>query len=587
MSNKQARPTDDVAIVSMGLKFPGNILTLDDLWKTLQSEQSTAQDASLCGRWSSLEESNMAQVQGRSVSLVDNLEHFDPSYFGISLSEAESMDPHQRLLLETVERALVQIRTNLKEETLSLRSEEPDEVSTSVYVGMSSTEYQSMLRGSSSVYAATGGALSVAAGRISYLHGWQGAAVVVNTEDSSSLTALHQACAALRSRECQRSVVAGVSLILSPGGVSSAICRGEGCGAVILKRLADAERDGDFVYGVIRGSAVMQDGKSATLTTQSVNMQVVRAALSDAGVRAADVCYVEAHGTGTKLGDLIEAEALSAVYSESSVHLGTVKANIGHLQAAAGMAGLFAALAALQHAAASSGAGDDDCLLAAVSSRSTAGSLAHVVVASRARDRVSPPPQWVAHIPQYTPVVVPYTRAHPQAQLQQTHIPAPVAQRAVDPCSAQRRDRDDVAIIGLSCQFPGGVTDLSSLWSVMQTGKDCTSEVPASRWDTAAITAHYAGQVDPDTLSRIRHGGFLADDELHGAPMETAECIAGSVYAAVCAKLGASDDLSHRLLLHGTLADPGCHCRLRCEEYTQHQHQHQRQHQSKPPLSLL
>ena len=227
------------------------------------------------------------------------------------------------------------------------------------------------------MYSATGGALSVAAGRISHLLGLHGPSSVVDTACSSSLVALNQASLALQDRQCSVAVVAGVNLILTPwisvayarAGMTSAdgkchtfdkaangYCRGEGCGAVVLKRLSDAERDGDRIYAVVKGSAVMQDGKSASLTAPNglAQEQLLRSALADAGLQPQDVSMVEAHGTGTKLGDPIEVGAIAAVYGQERdatrpLYVSSVKASIGHLEAAAGLAGIISAVAALYH----------------------------------------------------------------------------------------------------------------------------------------------------------------------------------------------------------------------------------------------
>ena len=198
--------------------------------------------------------------------------------------------------------------------------------------------------------------------------------MAIDTACSSSLVALHTARRCLQMRECGIAIVAGVNIInpeaskacavagmLSPDGKchtfdesANGYCRGEGCGVVILKRLCDAQRDNDNIYGIIRGSAVMQDGKSANLVAPNGLAQetLIRTALSDANLEANDICYVEAHGTGTRLGDPVETEALSKVYGNNRsnpLYVGSVKANVGHLEAGAGMVGLFSALSVLHH----------------------------------------------------------------------------------------------------------------------------------------------------------------------------------------------------------------------------------------------
>ena len=213
-------------------------------------------------------------------------------------------------------------------------------------------------------------------GRISFALGLHGPSVVIDTACSSSLVAMEQASNAIKLGKCDKAVVGSINLILSPwisisyakAGMTSpdgkchtfdaganGYCRGEGCGAVVLKRLSDAVRDGDAIYAVLRGSSVLQDGKSASLTAPNgrAQEQLLRAALADAGVDAQDVRYIEAHGTGTNLGDPIETEALARVYGDGRsdddpLYVSSVKANIGHLEPAAGMAGVLSAIVALQ-----------------------------------------------------------------------------------------------------------------------------------------------------------------------------------------------------------------------------------------------
>jgi acyl transferase domain-containing protein len=231
-----------------------------------------------------------------------------------------------------------------------------------------------LVSGGPSVYDATGKALSVAAGRISYTLGLQGPATTTDTACSSSLVALHSARRSLQSGDCNVAVVAGINILAPGASVAFAVagmtssdgkchtfdeaangyCRGEGCGAVVLKRMEDAVRDGDRIYAVVKGSAVMQDGKSASLTAPNglAQEQLLRSALNDAGLSADRVSYIESHGTGTKLGDPIEIGALAAVYGRDRTEdrpllVSGVKANMGHLEAASGMAGLFATILAL------------------------------------------------------------------------------------------------------------------------------------------------------------------------------------------------------------------------------------------------
>ena len=305
---------------------------------------------------------------------VDGIDRFDPQFFGIAPREAAGMDPQQRLLLEVCW------------EALEHAGEPPDRLhgsNSGVFVGISTNEYvQIHLRRSDAAaldaHAGTGGAVSVAAGRLSYVLGLHGPAMAVDTACSSSLVAVHLACQSLRHRECDLALAGGVNLILAPEGNvilsrarmlspdgrcktfdagADGYVRGEGCGVVVLKRLSDAVAAGDRVLAVIRGTAVNQDGRSGGLTVPNGPAQeaLMQHALAAAGVEPADVDYVEAHGTGTSLGDPIEARALGNVFSAGRgphrpLLIGSVKTNIGHLESAAGIAGLIKVVLALHHA---------------------------------------------------------------------------------------------------------------------------------------------------------------------------------------------------------------------------------------------
>ena len=297
-------------------------------------------------------------------------DRFDPQFFGISEREAEAMDPQQRLLLEVTWEAL---------EDSGISPERLRKTSTGVFVGLSTDDYHrattsSRKPGTVSPYAGLGTARSVAAGRISFVYGLHGPCLQVDTACSSSLVVLHLACQSLRSGESAVALAGGVNLVLSPlSTIGRCLMRalspdgrcktfdasadgygqGEGCGIVVLKRLSDALRDGDRIYGLIRGSAVNHDGPSSGLTTPNEAAQeaLLRRALANAKVEPAEVAYVEAHGTGTALGDPIEVNALASVFGNRSrpLLIGSVKSNLGHAEAAAGMACLIKTLLALHH----------------------------------------------------------------------------------------------------------------------------------------------------------------------------------------------------------------------------------------------
>ncbi|MFC9955609.1 beta-ketoacyl synthase N-terminal-like domain-containing protein, partial [Streptomyces prasinus] len=299
---------------------------------------------------------------------VEGIEYFDPARFGLTDREARRLDPLQRILLSVTAEAL----ESGGHDHASLG---PD---TGVFVGTIASDFPDLVArsiGHGDPHVATGTAISMVANRLSHVFDWSGPSFAVDTACSSSLVALHQAALHLRSGDIDAAVVGAANLVLtpdksrafarngmlSPQGVCRAFdeaadgyVRGEGCGVVVLKRLADARRDGDPVLAVIRGTAVNHTGGSAgflTAPSRPAQAAVLRKALAAAGIDAGDVGYVEAHGTGTQLGDLIELEALQAVLGTRAAHpvaVGSVKTNIGHLEPAAGIAGLIKTVLALQ-----------------------------------------------------------------------------------------------------------------------------------------------------------------------------------------------------------------------------------------------
>ena len=313
------------------------------------------------------------KIVTRFGGFIDHVDQFDAHFFGISPREAARMDPQQRVLLEVAWEALEdagQVRDRLAG------------TNTGVFIGISNNDYGRIQFNDVNridAYAGTGNALSIAANRISYVFDFHGPSLAVDTACSSSLVAVHQACNSLRSGESTLALAGGVNLILSPAitinfskagamapdgrcktfdARANGYVRGEGAGVVVLKPLAQALADGDPIYAVIRGSAVNQDGRSNGLMAPNPHAQeaVLRAAYLSAGVAAADVQYVEAHGTGTLLGDPIEAKALGAVLAldrrpNSPCLIGSVKTNLGHLEAAAGIAGLIKVALSLKHRA--------------------------------------------------------------------------------------------------------------------------------------------------------------------------------------------------------------------------------------------
>jgi len=352
---------DPIAIVGMGCRFP-HADSPDEFWDLLVRGEDTI-GAAPVGR------PHAAELG--TAGFITDAEQFDAAFFGLTPREAEAMDPQQRLLLEVAAEAIA--RAGLTPAQLAGSR-------TGVFIGISNLDYLRLQAGhpaATDPYAGTGNALSIAANRLSYHFDLRGPSWAVDTACSSSLVAVHQACESLRSGESDVAVCGGANLILSPeltrvftsAGMMSAAhrcrtfdadadgyVRGEGIGVVMLMRLSDAVRDGHTIHAVIRGSAVNQDGRTNGLTAPSgpAQQDVIRAALRNAGVAPAEVGYVEAHGTGTPLGDPIEFNALMAVLGEgrsSSARcaVGSVKTNIGHLEAAAGIAGLIKAALLLQH----------------------------------------------------------------------------------------------------------------------------------------------------------------------------------------------------------------------------------------------
>ncbi|MCC6568086.1 MAG: acyltransferase domain-containing protein, partial [Anaerolineales bacterium] len=309
------------------------------------------------------------KVMTRFGAFLDNVDLFDPAFFGISPREAARMDPQQRLLLEVSWEAM---------ENAFIPPPSLARTRTGVFVGISSYYYSRLQFDNHEMidaYAGTGNAHSIAANRLSYVFDLRGPSIAVDTACSSSLVSVHLACQSLRSGESDLALAGGVNLILTPeltitfsqarmlspdghcktfDASADGYVRGEGCGVVVLKRLSDAMRDGDNILALVRGSAVNQDGRSNGLTAPNglAQQDVIRTALTQAGVSPHQIGYVEAHGTGTPLGDPIEMASLNAVLNDDSnqrVIVGSVKTNIGHLESAAGIAGLIKVVLAMQN----------------------------------------------------------------------------------------------------------------------------------------------------------------------------------------------------------------------------------------------
>jgi acyl transferase domain-containing protein/acyl carrier protein/short-subunit dehydrogenase len=368
---------EPIAVVSMGCRFPGDNTNPSRLWDNLRRGQDAITEIPK-DRWDvdSFYDPD-PDVPGKMYTkfggFLDKVDHFDPAFFGISAREAASMDPHQRLLLQTIW------------ESLEYGGIDPSSLygsKTGVYVGVSNFEYGSHLLfpnnpSNISTYSGTGGSMGVTAGRVSYTYGFTGPSIMVDTACSSSLVTTHLAMNALRNGECDIALSAGVNLffgpntfvnfskakMLAPDGhcktfsaEADGYARGEGVGVLVLKRLSDAKKDGDNIIALLRGSSVNQDGPSGGLTVPNGPSQVsvIQEALKNAGIEPTQVGYVEAHGTGTKLGDPIEISALDKVFSKnrdkqtSPLRVSSIKTNIGHLESAAGIAGLIKTILVVQ-----------------------------------------------------------------------------------------------------------------------------------------------------------------------------------------------------------------------------------------------
>jgi acyl transferase domain-containing protein/acyl carrier protein len=364
----------EIAVVGIGCRFPGADGPVA-FWKLLRRGDDAISEVP-SDRWDvdryySIDPSVPGKMTTRFGGFLQNVDRFDRSFFGISPREAERMDPQQRLLLETTWEAL---------EDAGHDAEQLAGSPVGVFVGISANDYGRLQIGNPAdldAYVGTGNALSIAANRLSYAFDFRGPSLAVDTACSSSLVAIHLAVQSLRRGESRLAVAAGVNLILTPDltinfsranmmapdgrcktfdASADGYVRSEGVGVVILKPLAQALADGDRIYAVVRGSAINQDGRSNGLTAPNRQSQeaVIRAACRNAGVAPADIDAVEAHGTGTALGDPIEALALGHVLAEGRdadrpAWIGSVKTNIGHLEAAAGVAGFIKMALALHH----------------------------------------------------------------------------------------------------------------------------------------------------------------------------------------------------------------------------------------------
>lgn len=375
---KVQRPTaEPIAIIGMACRFPG-APTLDAYWQLIQTGETAAREVPP-DRWNVDDfydptGETAGKMSVRWAALVDAPDQFDPQFFGITPREAARMDPQQRFLLEVAWEAM---------ENAGRPADQLAGTRTGVFIGIGGTDYSKVCVPYDDYFQhidahmGTGNALSIAANRLSYIFDFHGPSAAVDTACSSSSLAIHFAVESLRRGESDAALAGGVNMILTPettiafskarmlspdgkcrpfDAAANGYVRGEGCGLVFLKRLADAQRDGDNILAVVRATSVNQDGRTSGISAPNSQSQTacIRAALQQAGLNPEQIGYVEAHGTGTPLGDPIEMQSLCGIFRDDNGHappcyVASVKANVGHMETVSGAAGLIKVVLMMQH----------------------------------------------------------------------------------------------------------------------------------------------------------------------------------------------------------------------------------------------
>jgi amino acid adenylation domain-containing protein/non-ribosomal peptide synthase protein (TIGR01720 family) len=371
------KKNEPIAIIGMACRFPGDANTPENFWNLIENRIDAIREVPP-NRWDANayydpDPEAPGKMYTKMGGFLDGIENFDARFFGISPKELRSLDPQQRLLLETSWQAFENAGIN----TSTLKGS-----NTGVFIGILNTDYArshlfSMDFNRIDAYSVTGMSFSTASGRISYYYGLEGPNISIDTACSSSLVSVHLACQSLKNQECNMAVAGGVNLILTPevhigfckmkalspdgrcksfDASADGLSRGEGCGIIVLKRLSDAKNNGDPILAIIKGSSVNQDGKSNGFTAPNglAQRKVIDNALNQAGIKSDAVSYIEAHGTGTPLGDPIEMNAIGHMYgknrnSDNPLFVGSVKANIGHLESAAGVASIIKTVLAINN----------------------------------------------------------------------------------------------------------------------------------------------------------------------------------------------------------------------------------------------